>query len=83
MIYIKRLFPGINYLMRKVKVISNKQVISKIGQDEVVEIPAEGDTLTFKIDYHKTTIQIPDTNTDTFISYTLISEKISLSITLI
>ncbi len=67
MIYIKCSFPRNYYLLRKVNVRCNKQSIAAIGHNESIELPNQTGLYAFKLDYHKTNINISDASNDKYL----------------
>ncbi|MDK2979426.1 MAG: hypothetical protein PWP52_2140 [Bacteroidales bacterium] len=67
MIYIKRIFPGNNYLLRRVKILTNGETIAKIGHNEVIELPEREGILRFKIDFYQTKLKISPDGKDIFL----------------
>jgi len=68
MLKIKCVFPKNYYLLRKVKIKISNKTIAYIGHNEVIELDeAEKEEITFKLDYHKTKIKVPDSKTDKYL----------------
>ena len=62
MIKIKCVFPSNNYILRKINIKKNNTSIAKIGHNEIIELNEAETTLNFKIDYHKSKVEIPKSN---------------------
>ncbi len=68
MVHIKAVFPYNYYLLRKVKVKAGGDVIAQVGHKETVTLEAvPGKTLSFKLDYHKAKLELPQTGGDVYI----------------
>ncbi len=68
MVRIKAVFPYNYYLLRKIKIKAGGQIIARIGHKQVIELEdVPSQHLTFKLDYHKTSIELPDTEKDVHI----------------
>jgi hypothetical protein len=66
MMNIKCVFPRNYYTLRKVNVKLGNTLIGKVGHNEIIELSKIESSIKFNIDYHKTKIDIPNTNEDIF-----------------
>jgi len=68
MVRIKAVFPFNYYLLRKVKIKAQGKPAGEVGHKQVVELDVpKGAELEFKLDYHKTKLQLPDTDQDLYV----------------
>jgi len=64
---IKCFFPSNYYLLRKINIKVNDELVAKIGHNETIELDIEQKPIIFKLDYHKAKIDGKELGKDNFI----------------
>lgn len=64
---IKCLFPGNNYLLRKISIKIDDKLVAKIGHNEVIELDLEQHHVRFSLDYHKAKIDGKELKNDSYL----------------
>ena len=64
---IKCLFPGNNYLLRKVVIKTCNGKVYRIGHGETIQISHEGGSLYFRLDYHRFKLDVDEVQEQSYI----------------